>query len=85
MICYLFDGSKDWGEGEWTSINSTWYASPSFARVATFTTAKSLTLSCNTSRDAGWSVAFDGYGPIVSFTKIGSSTTAGLSVGGGVS
>jgi hypothetical protein len=85
MICYLFDGSKDWGEGEWTSINSTWYASPSFARVATFTAAKSMTLSCNTSRGAGWSVLPDGYGPTVAFTKIGSSTTAGLSGGIGVS
>jgi hypothetical protein len=78
MVCYLYDGAKDWGEGEWTSISSGWYASPSFARVATFTAAKSISLSCSPSR-GGWSVLSDGYGPTVAFTKIGSSTTAALS------
>lgn len=80
MICWLFDNTKDWGEGEWTGIDSNWYASPSFARVATWTTAKTMHLTCNTSRGAGWNVFADGYGPVVSFTKIGSSTTSGLAV-----
>lgn len=81
MICWLFDGTGDWGEGEWTGIDSTWYASPSFARVATFTAAKQIVLNCRSSRGTGWVVPSDGFGPTVAFTKLNSSTTTGLTVG----
>jgi hypothetical protein len=80
MVCFLFDGTRDWGEAEWTSISPEWYASPSFALVGTWASAKTMSLSCNSSRGTGWSVFSTGYGPTVSFTKIGSSTTSGLAV-----
>jgi hypothetical protein len=69
----------DLGEGVWTGIGRTPYASPTFSRVVSFSSATSLELDCYTDRAAGWTIPSDGFGPTLAFTKIGAVTTKPLS------
>jgi hypothetical protein len=81
MVCYVYDVTtgKDLGEGSWLEIGQSWYASPSFSRVVKLSAAHTLRLRCFTDTSSGWNIPSDGFGPTLSFTKLGAVTTKALS------
>lgn len=80
MVCWLYDGSKDLAEGAWTDFygNGFWYASPTFSRVLKISSAQSIQLRCGSDSGQGWTVPSDGFGPTVTFTKVGAATSKTL-------
>ncbi len=79
LVCYLFDGNTDLAEASWVDIGKGWYASPSFTGVASLSASRSIVLSCVTDDGLGWTVPGDGFGPRLTFTRLGASAAHPLS------